>query len=103
MEFEELREKVEGLVLADRPTHDPLLVQRIQTLEWELARRGTEARSSQSLPTSQEYLRGLETELGRKNKMITELSDSVKREAFEDAVRELQTEIDAKVAELKAV
>jgi hypothetical protein len=36
-------------------------------------------RSSQSLPTTNEYLRGLEDELGRKSKMINELSDSIKR------------------------
>jgi chromosome segregation ATPase len=35
--------------------------------------------------------------------MITELSDSVKREAFEEAVRGLQLEIEAKTAELKVV
>lgn len=35
--------------------------------------------------------------------MINELSDSVKREAFEEAVRGLQLEIEAKTAELKAV
>jgi hypothetical protein len=91
------------MVLAERPQHDPQLLQRIHTLEWELSRRAAEARSSQSLPTSQEYLRGLETELGRKSKMINELSDSVKREAFEEAVRELQAEIEAKTAELKVV
>lgn len=74
MEFDELRHKIEGLILQEMSTVDPVISQRIQNLERELTKRNMAAevgRSTQSLPSSNDYLRGLENELGRKSKMIS--------------------------------
>jgi predicted nucleic acid-binding Zn-ribbon protein len=45
----------------------------------------------------------METELARKSKLITELSESVKREAFEEAYQGLQTEVADKMHSLRQV
>lgn len=95
--------RIEQLILRD--ANDPLLLQRIQQLERELSRKGQgEGRSAQSLPAStHEYLRAMETELARKSKLITEVGESAKREAFEEAYQGLQTEVAEKVHSLRQV
>jgi hypothetical protein len=45
----------------------------------------------------------MESELSRKNKLISEFNDSIRRETFEEACKELESEVHAKEKSLRSM
>lgn len=111
MEFDELRHKIENLILHDIPsqTDAAVLTQRISILERELARKNqifeVNGKTHQNLigNSNAEYMRAMNNELGRKSKLINELSGSINQQIFEDTYQNLQMEITAKNQTIKQI